>query len=162
MLVLQLFLSVGTPLVLKFGLYRDATFIDWKQSGTSMATSTLFLVLFVIQAFSGAVGLLAVCMQRTGYLVLAFVMQIGSAGTTVTALACSVVYIEVELPLLHRHTLHRHTLHRHTLHTSHTPCLYTAHTLRTPTPGRVPAVDGRSEQLESCAALDRPCQVLLQ
>jgi len=157
MLMLQLFLSVGTPLVLKFGLYRDATFIDWKQSGTSMATSTLFLVLFVIQAFSGAVGLLAVCMQRTGYLVLAFVMQIGSAGTTVTALACSVVYIEVELPLLHGHTLHRHTLH-----TSHTPCLYTAHTLRTPTPGRVPAVDGRSEQLESCAALDRPCQVLLQ
>ena len=66
MLVLQLFLSVGTPLVLKFGLYRDATFIDWKQSGTSMATSTLFLVLFVIQAFSGAVGLLVVCMQRSG------------------------------------------------------------------------------------------------
>ena len=133
MLVLQLFLSVGTPLVLKFGLYRDATFIDWKQSGTSMATSTLFLVLFVIQAFSGAVGLLAVCMQRTGYLVLAFVMQIGSAGTTVTALACSVVYIEVGS------TARSHALQA--------PCVYTAHPLHMPTPGRVPAADDRGEQL---------------
>jgi hypothetical protein len=95
MLTLQLLLSVGTPLVLKFGLYRDATFIDWKESGTSMATSLLFLVIFVIQGFSGAVGLLAVCMQRTGSLVLAILMQIGTAATTVTALACSVVYIEV-------------------------------------------------------------------
>jgi hypothetical protein len=154
MLMLQLFLSVGTPVVLKFGLYRDTTFIDWKESGTSMATSTLFLVLFVIQAFSGAVGLLAVCMQRTGSLVLAVVMQIGTAGTTVTALACSVVYIEVG------YTAHSHI--RHTLHTPHTTYLNTAHTMRTPTPGRVPAADGRGEQFESCAALDRPCQVLLQ
>ena len=34
-------------------------------------------------------------MQRTGSLVLAILMQIGTAATTVTALACSVVYIEV-------------------------------------------------------------------
>ena len=95
MLTLQLLLSVGTPLVLKFGLYRHATFVDWKESGTSMATSLLFLVIFVIMGFSGAVGLLAVCMQRTGSLVLAILMQIGTAATTVTALACSVVYIEV-------------------------------------------------------------------
>ena len=95
MLTLQLLLSVGTPLVLKFGLYRHATFVDWKESGTSMATSLLFLVIFVIMGFSGAVGLLAVCMQRTGSLVLTILMQMGTAATTVTALACSVVYIEV-------------------------------------------------------------------
>jgi len=51
MLMLQLFLSLGTPVVLKYVLYRDATFIEWGQRGTSLATSTLFLVLFVIQAF---------------------------------------------------------------------------------------------------------------
>ena len=85
MLTLQLLLSVGTPLVLKFGLYRHATFVDWKESGTSMATSLLFLVIFVIMGFSGAVGLLAVCMQRTGSLVLTILMQMGTAATTTSS-----------------------------------------------------------------------------
>ena len=100
--MLQLFLNVGTPMALKLSLYRDDAIIDWgNKSGASMATTTLFIMLFVMQAFSGAVGLVAVYMQRTGSLVLAFVLQIGSAGATVTAMACSVVYIEVHAPCTH-------------------------------------------------------------
>ena len=92
-LVLQLLLKVITPVAIKLSPYYDDTLIVWG-ARTLIVTTTLFLILLIIQAFS---GLVAVHMLRMGILLLAFVMQLGSTGVTGTAMACSVVYIVVSV-----------------------------------------------------------------
>ena len=101
LLLVQLVLNIGTPVAGRLLVFPESTV-----SNSLGKPSTLFFILFIMNVLAAGVGLVAVYMQRSASLLISFILQIISAGATVTAMACTVVYIEIVCQLISLADLH--------------------------------------------------------
>lgn len=95
LLLLQLVIAIATPVLAVSYLFPGS-----RVSNSFGMFSMLFVLLFTLVGFSAAMGIVAVYMQRSSSLLLAFVLQLICAASTMTAAFSAVVYIELVCQLV--------------------------------------------------------------
>ena len=97
LLLLQLVIAIATPVIAVTYLFPTSR---ERVANNFGMFSMLFVLLFSLVGFSAAMGIVAVYMQRSSSLLLAFVLQLICAAATTTAAFSAVVYIELVCQLV--------------------------------------------------------------